>query len=289
MDLQLDFCADWTAIQRAELVRIGYAVPANTTPKKLSLLFFNALFRRVPQRPRRVLKSRELQCPPELQAGLTWLEQRVINGDDLNPHLSRKTPTLDYDDALLNDWGIYHFHLGTTFLPNGLIQGTDPVLFARVTENDFYAICTGTHHNGWADLNWIEILHSNWPDSIKNHKLPGELMHGTDANTIKAMRKAKINAPVETQDGTIYRQLGGGYATDGTSLRVVMNANTHATDIKGLEKWVRKNIGLLVEKLKTVGYTDDQPLNAKFEVDSEGWYASFPTWNYRFKLRANLN
>ncbi len=287
MDLQLDFYSDWIALLQTELVGMGYTIPAGTAPRDVALLYFNALFRRIPKKPRQILKSRELQCPPQLQNGLNWLEQKVANGDDLNPHLSRKTKKLDYDDALLNDWGIFHFHLGTAFRTDGLVDSTDPVLFARVTDSDFYEIHTASHGT-WADLDLIEILHTNWPQAIEHRKLPQALalQYVPDTAAIEKLRKDQLNTAIQTNDGTIYGQFGGGYASDGTSTVVVMNANTHTSEVKELEKWVRENIALLVEKLKTAGYTEHAPLKAKFVVDSDGWYASFPDYNYSFKLKA---
>jgi len=284
MDLQLDFYSDWIALVRAELVNLGYTLPAGITPRDVALLYFNAVFRRIPKKPRRILKSRQFHCPGNLQAGLDWLEQKIAAGDDLNPHLSRKIRTLRYDDALLNDWGIFHFHLGTAYLPNGLVQGTEPVLFARVTDAEIYELCTAPHGT-WADVNLIEILHANWPESIMHHRLEGTLLHGTDTNTIQTLRRANINAPVQTQDGTIYRQLGGGYATDGTSTVVVMTVNKRVTDLRHLEKWVRNHTDLFENDLKNRGYAEPAPVRGSFVVDEGGWYVLFPEWNCRTKLR----
>ena len=128
MNIQLDFHSDWIDFHRSELTRMGFAVPNVSDPHKLSVLYFNALFRLVRPKPRKIWKSRELQCPPELKAGLALLEHKVKSGEDINSHLSRKISELDYNDSLLNDWGIFHFHLGTKLIAKGkskgLIEGT---------------------------------------------------------------------------------------------------------------------------------------------------------------------
>ncbi len=284
MDLQIDFYSDWIAILRTELVNLGYNLPAETSPRDVALLYFNAVFRRIPKKPRQLLRAPGFQCPVNLQAGLNWLEEKIAAGDDLNPHLSRKIRALRYDDALLNDWGIFHFHLGTTYLLNGLVQGTEPVLFARVTDNEFYELCTASHGT-WADVNLIEILHTNWPDAIRRHRIDGALLHGTDTQVIQTMRRANVNAPAQTLDGTIYRQLGGGYATDGTGMVVVMTANMRMTDLRHLERWLRRHTDLFEDDLRARGYIAPATVRGTFTVDENGCYALFPEWNYRFKLR----
>jgi len=298
MDLKLNFWSDWIALLRPELARMGYTVPANTDEREVALLYFNALFRRLPKKPRKIWRSPELQCPAKLQNGLKWLENKVTSGGDLNPHLSRKTPKLDYDDALLNDWGIFHFHLGTRYITKGkqtgLVEGTDPVLLARVTDTEFYAVCTGNHQNGWADLNWLEILHKNWPKSIEQFKQPQAkaLSQVVDRATVEALRagqgkkSGKINAPIRLQDGTIYSQFGGGYTSDGRSLVVVMTVNQRVAELRHLEKFVRNNTAMFLDDLKKLGYCESKPLKGDFVVNDNGWYVFFPDWDYAVKLRA---
>ena len=290
MNLQLDLHSDWIDFHRSELTRMGYAVPTVSDPHKLSVLYFNALFRLVRPKPRKIWKSRELQCPSEFTSGLKYLEQKVIQGDDLNPHLSRKIVKLDYNDALLNDWGIYHFHLESKFITTGktkgLIKGTKTVLLARVTETDFYEICT-VHHKTWADLDWIEIIHGNWPESVEKWKLRVKsLSFVRDNSAVVKSREAQINSPIQTKDGTIYHQFGGGYAMDGTSFMVVFQAKRHIKMIKQYEKWVRNNTAVFINDLKQRGYDEAKPLKGKFTVDEKGWYAYFPEWAYRIKLFA---
>lgn len=298
MDLKLDFWSDWIALLRPELARMGYTVPANTDAREVALLYFNALFRRIPKTPRKVRKSLELQCPAKLQSGLKWLENKVTCGGDLNPHLSRKSPILDYDDALLNDWGIFHFHLDRRYITEGkrkgLVGGTDPVLLARVTDTEFYAVCTGIHQNGWADLNWIGILHSNWPEAIERFKVPQakSLTRVVDTATVRALRAGqggkagKVNSLIRTRDGTIYRPFGGGYTRDGRSIVVVMTVNQRVAELRHLEKFVRKNTAMFLDDLKKLGYSESKPLKGDFVVNDNGWYVFFPDWDYAVRLRA---
>lgn len=67
---------------------------------------------------------------------------------------------------MLNDWGIYHLHLGTTIQSDGFVeQDNDELLFARITPTKFYLINV-MKHGDWERKLIVEILHSNWPETI---------------------------------------------------------------------------------------------------------------------------
>ena len=67
-------------------------------------------------------------------------------------HLSRKIVDLDYDDDLLNDWDIYHLHLGTNLHIDGFVKRTGPMLFVRFNEqNAYFKNVMG--HGSWTNVN----------------------------------------------------------------------------------------------------------------------------------------
>lgn len=70
------------------------------------------------------------------------MQRKIVGGEDLCPHLSRRHARLDTLDGLLNEWGVHHLYLGTahTAVGSGYMKRSGPVLFARITETDFYAI-----------------------------------------------------------------------------------------------------------------------------------------------------
>ena len=286
MDLQMDFKSDLANIGRIELVNMGYSLPDDLPQDDVSLLYLNALRRRVPPRPRTLFRSREFECPDPLKKGLELLETKVASGGDLNPHLSRKIVKLKYDDALLNDWHIYHFHLGTDFMANGLIKGTEIVLFARVTEECFYEISMAGH-GSWSDTNLIEVLHVNWPDSIsqfRNNGVTG-LTHEFNSHDIERLRKHQINVGMlKTADGTFYAQPGGGYSLSGMSTAVVMHFNKQVHELRRLEKSVRENFETFLPELAKHGYSEGKPLKAEFAFDDSGRYVEFKAYNVRSKV-----
>lgn len=53
--------------------------------------------------------------------------------------------------------------------PNGFVNRTGPVLFARFDEQNAYLINVWSHGN-WTNQDMIRIIHNNWPESIEDLK-----------------------------------------------------------------------------------------------------------------------
>jgi hypothetical protein len=51
--------------------------------------------------------------PARLAAGEQAFLTAVVAGDNLRPYQNTRLAKADFDDGLLNDFGIQHFHLGT--------------------------------------------------------------------------------------------------------------------------------------------------------------------------------
>ena len=115
--------------------------------------------RQVPARPRRI------QLAPEVTSDKRWkslkddindLFEKVRNGEDLSPHLSKRAHKKGYTpvqrirdgevdswedkDQILNTKGFHHFHLDMHIQDSGLAKRTDNVLFAKVSREEFHAI-----------------------------------------------------------------------------------------------------------------------------------------------------
>jgi|MTBAKSStandDraft_2_1061841.scaffolds.fasta_scaffold05625_2 hypothetical protein len=107
----------------------------------------------------------------------------------------------------------------------------------RITENIFYEINIFNHGN-WTNLDIVEIIHSNWPETIERFMLKdilGLSFVPTSAD-IKQLRRGQVNPFIQTNDGTVYSPIGGGYMTNGTSMEAVLNANQNTVFIRHLEK-----------------------------------------------------
>jgi len=272
--LVMDFHADWTALLRESLDSTGYSTMPEEDGSRICRTYFNVAKRRLAQRPRRILLAREFACPPDHLAGLHLLEDKVRNGEDLTPHLSRKILKLAYNDAILNDWGIYHFHLGLTYDRRGLIQGTPYILLARVTNDEFYMIEV-VEHELWHHQRYVEILHSNWPRSIELWKCGGILGLSDPPNDeeINTLRRGRVNYMLQTEDGTIYFSIGGGYSSSGMSIEAARRCLAARKLLRKMENAVRKHSEKILRQELLDGRTTCSSFHFRLVLGNDGAYA----------------
>ena len=72
---------------------------------------------------------KEKKITTKIKDGLDMFIKSAQSGMDLKPYTSTHILNADYADGMLNDWGIFHFHLGTKTGNKGFIKRTDEVLF----------------------------------------------------------------------------------------------------------------------------------------------------------------
>lgn len=217
---------DWIEILRSELTSFGYDVSRLPSDKDVSHTFLNLQKRLVRPKPRLVLRAAEFFCPTELQSGLHMVEQKISSGADLLPHLSTRIRNHDYNDPMLNDWGIHHLHLGTTMRGDGFMARTGLLLFARFDESAAYLLGV-LEHGVWSRQEFVHVLHRNWPNSIAMYKLNGivSLDRTVTDQDVSDLRGANINTMVQVEPGVVYAPLGGGYSSSGLSTEVVMRSD----------------------------------------------------------------
>jgi hypothetical protein len=258
---RIDFYSDWIEYLRNELIQMGYNVDSKATPEVIATQFLNVRHRLLPKIPRKVLVSREFHCPSHLQSDLKLFREKVEKGEDLYPHLSRKIKEVKFNDGMLNDWGVQHFHLGSKTITSGkdkgLIEGNNQILFVRVTKNVMYFIDV-KDHKSWADKDVIEIIHSNWPESIAEYRVPPQsdlLPSKLNADDISQVRNAGINVRLALSDGTVYMALGGGYMLNRLSLPVAITHQVNAKHLIEHENSIKNNIQEMAIRIKNeTGY-----------------------------------
>jgi len=266
--VKIDLLADWTEIQLRELTNMGYAVGAADTPEQISLAFYNVQRREILPRRRTVHQSRELTCPSAHRAGLNVVFKKAARGQDLRPHQSTRLAQADYNDALLNDWRIQHFHLGSIPYPKmpKFVARTGPVLFAYVAEGDFFAIDVMTH-NDFARQRLLEIVHRNWPDLIERHRLKGVLAKEAKCSDddVKRVRIGHVVTTTEI-DGIVYAPPGGGYSSSGTSIEVGLQHDHAYRTFSNIEKYISEHIDQIVENARQRGRTMVPPFNFQLHL-----------------------
>ena len=155
--IKIDLYSDWIEYLKKCLQEFGYPVDTLSDPSQISIAYFNAIKRTIPVRTRNIIKSDVFSCPSDLEDGLQILENKVKSGHDINPNLSRGLKRIDYNDYLLNDWGIFHFHLGREIESDGYAERTGPVLFGFITHNAFHEINIYNHGN-WSNTDLTPIF-----------------------------------------------------------------------------------------------------------------------------------
>jgi hypothetical protein len=261
--------------------------PEHIDNDRVLVLYFDSLRRRPAVRKRRVWEADDFYCPPELASGWELLRTKVVNGDDIGPHQGREHASLSELDGLLNEWGVHHLHLGTKpyFKDNRYIDRSLPLLFALITNDDFYAINIYAH-GGWESMSVIESLHRNWPQIINRYRIKGIQGEPLTKEERRGLRDKNILAATTLSDGTVYMAIGGGVASSGVSVEAVRRADRAWDEMERLQVFVQDGLGDFVVHLRPRGYTDGQDIRARLVgITPEGCQVLFPDFGV---LAANV-
>jgi hypothetical protein len=254
---EADFLADIRDTFAATLQAAGYKIPPNLPAVKVAELFFNVKHREISQRPRTVLRSRELSRQPlsrKVRRTLKEIESVSLKGHNLNHYLSERLLRPEYNDALLNDWGIHHMHLGRGgATPNGFSPRSRELLFVMARPNTLYFIRVGEHPNeqrdDFCDQELVEVVHRNWPDILQSYHLVGASTVGLTQLQRKTIR-SKFVGVTTTVDGTVYRSMGGGQMASGLSMDARIECDAWLTRAHQLETFCRTNASLLHQEVQ---------------------------------------
>ncbi len=231
---------------------------------KLCLLYMNLNRRLIESKPRTILKSKEFTCPKGIENNLRDLENRIIIGEDLTPFLSRKLKKLDFPDATLNEWGIYHLHLGGFKGPKRLSKGRNEILFAMFDENYFYFIQILTHKD-WTNKEIINLVHRNWSSLIARFKIRMNSFEKTSDRDRDLWRNGGINTPIIMDDGTTYLCPGGGMVITQYNTIDKHYCNILIKNLKHVEKDIIKGETVIKVKIKEIYQISQILLKVKLE------------------------
>ncbi|RZK01619.1 MAG: hypothetical protein EOO46_19765 [Flavobacterium sp.] len=170
------------------------------------------------------------------------LEDKILRGENLRPHLSKLMDKIGFQDKMLFDWDIHHFHLGVNLNQNGYVDRTGPLLYARVTDDKIYFIKIAEHDN-WSDKDLITIIHENWPKSISSFRSSAEVLESNyDSEEIAQLRKANVNSIVNIAPGINYYGPGWGMASSGHSADAVDSYLHMLHRFRDMEKSIKSNL-----------------------------------------------
>lgn len=222
-------------IMREELVDIGRNIVGLDDNDKIFVAYFNTCLLFPKPQTYYVHVHNDFVCPLENKNGYELLEKKIRGGEKFSAHLSRSTKKTENHDLMLYDWGIYHFHLGTTIEEDGYIQRTANLLYAYIKDNQMYLLGI-FEHGKWNDQQLIELIHKYYPWSIKSWAVDEQPEIVLSEQDRKRMRNANVNTFVIMNDGTAYLGPGWGYTAAGTSAKVRMQANDKFHEARNFEK-----------------------------------------------------
>lgn len=283
----LNFNKDFDEMLITELSDYNFTIDASIESEKLRMKYFNFKRRLIQPIPRQVLISNEFVCPPELQKGFDIVKNKLEKGENLIPHLSKGLTDLDYNDSLLNDWNIYHLHLGESLETSGsgFIQRTGPVLFLRI-DNDKALLINILCHGSWTKQQMVKVIHENWPQSIESYRLKdviGLSSIPTD-DDIKLMRKVGINSAIEIEPGVVYAPIGGGFTTAKTSINISLALIHYNKLLPKLQKHIEDNLQEIGKIINEKTGRAEEELFLKLVIQDNEYFAVEQNTGLAFKL-----
>lgn len=241
MDVIINFRADFKAYLLSQLIRQGYQIDPDKSLSDVAYTYFNLWRRTITPRSRIVHESSVFYCPPEYADAYQILKIKLIKGEDVSSYLSKKLLDPNYNDHLLNDFGIHHLHLGDKLDRHGFISRTNSLLFAYVMNENCFCINIFSHA-AWCDKEIVNILHNDWPEIFTFYRINGiQAGDFDDENGRPMLRKCGVQMPIRFGD-KLYLPLGGGITTAGTSIIATQYVLKYLCLIQNLEKYVRINM-----------------------------------------------
>jgi hypothetical protein len=208
--------------------------------------YFSVKRRLIEPHPRGVKWSRELSARTVTDSqgeALSLIERQAREGVNLTPRLSKSILDPEFNDGLLEDWGIHHMHLSNKVQANGFVERDGPLLFVMVHPETMFLVDL-RDHDSFADDELLQIVHDNWPDAIADFRAPGAVPGSLSPQlspTSRRKARKRLTVGWQAADGTIYLPPGGGTTTSGLSPEVVDAADDLRRKAHNAEEWVRKS------------------------------------------------
>lgn len=297
-EIRINLYGDIADSIRRGMASEGYDIESIKGDDEATIRSYARLDRRIiAPRPRQVLKASTFDSSNH-EVGLANLETAVRNGENLSPYMSRTIADVSYRDSMLDHWGIHHFHLGTELEEGGkLVRRTGDVLLSRVDDSHAYFIKVVPHGRNvpapWYQKELIEIVHKNWPESIKHALAAGVTGLSprlNDQEVAELRRKSNIVLFLEMSDGTVYMPPGVGntlglVATDGSNINDTRFADWLHELTKRVEERIRDDYRRIHECARKLGYQFSEPVSFVLAQTQPDVYWDILEPNSRFRFR----
>ncbi|MGP8217469.1 MAG: hypothetical protein ACLQQ4_18015 [Bacteroidia bacterium] len=236
---------------------VTYTLSTAANSERQALIdFFNMNSKLIAPKPRAVHKSDTFHnklIGSGLDAEIQLIEDEILRGDNLNPHLSKLVLKPSYNDSLLNSWSIYHLHISNTKdnPSDRFYKRSGNLLFTMVTPTDIYFIDIRPHGENevFVKQEFLEIVARNWPHLL--HEAPGvvaiDRTH-SDAD-VKVLRGINVNIGIHEINGKFYHPPGLGFAGNGSSAMAIMRTNSVVKWIRSMEKHLVENSEMVKQSI----------------------------------------
>jgi len=231
---------------------IGFKVSVDQHFHKILLDYLTVRTKIIEPKTRRILINpvflQEIQRHPKKNE-IEFIINYAKLGKNLNVFQSKKMLQSNFHDHLQNEWNIYHFHLSLVKdKKSDFVKQVNSLLFVYITNDTIVFLGTDTHRDGiFGDVKWIEILHDNFPDLIKEYRDDKILDIHPKVNSIERQTiwNKGLSMGMTKVKGVVYHNPGIGRMTSGHSMTVSKTA-------MDLSRWIHKlkeQIELMKEEL----------------------------------------
>ena len=173
------------------------------------------------------------------------------SGGDLTPYLSKNIKVATSSDGLLWDYGMHHFHLGSSAVDSGFIRRSGYLLFAMVGDQDAYFVDVRKHHDPqdllWVRQDLLNIVHANWPEITNAHVIRGVSGSNLTDQQKKELRRKNVISAADL-GGEAIAPLGWGTMADGSSMwcrwwatKLLWEIDRNERILKGQSEEIRAN------------------------------------------------
>lgn len=202
----------------------------------LSRFFYSVVYRLVKKKPRTVVKCEGFDEKGHSE-GLNRFAEKILRGESLIPHLSKDVFNIDQakrNDGMLNEWGIYHFHIPSIEGDGFFVERTGDILFAIVTDAEVIFLDIKPH-NEWYDVGVFEKIEKYYPQLLAPYFVKG---WGVPLSVCerKNLRGKNYNSCIITSTGNEYDFTGSGSVASGLPLYSMVLADRNLKFIDELSE-----------------------------------------------------
>lgn len=262
----------------------------NVKPAEAMSQFYDVELRFINPKPRKIKKSKDFVCPVGYEAKLQYFENAVTRGENLIPFMTKTMLDVTFQDKMLFDWGIYHFHLSDTDDKRDkrfkARSGQLLIAYKDFHDDDtIYFITVVSHQkiNLWTTQDFIRCLADSWPDMMEKYRVQGVV--ATDFTVTDAeyanLRTVNINPGIDLGDGRVYISPNFGLTAAGTSVRTQFKINAMNKRVRLLEKQIQANGAAIIAKINEHLKTALSDITLHFQ--------SFYKNDFVFKIKEDSN